>query len=68
MSFLIKTIKLANETDLKVDAQNNLKKLKLIAVALNKVQGNLYIITEAIEIWVKLMTSFEEEQEFGRRI
>lgn len=63
-------IKLVNDTDLKIDAQNYLKKLKLIAVALDKVQESMCTISQATEIWVKLMKRFEEEKangEFTRR-
>lgn len=61
---------MVSDTYLKIEAQNFLKKLKLIAVALDKVQGSMCTISEATEIWVKLLQTFEAEKakgEFGRR-
>ena len=58
-------IKVVNDTNLKTNAQDYLKKLKYIAVALDKVQRNTCTIGEATEIWLELLEAFETEQANG---
>lgn len=58
-------IKLVNDINLKVNAQDYLKRLKYIAVALDKVQRNTCTIGEATEIWLELLEAFETEQTNG---
>ncbi|CAG9823150.1 unnamed protein product [Phaedon cochleariae] len=60
-------IKLVNDTNLKTNAQDYLKKFKYkyISVALDKVQRNTCTIGEATEIWLELLEAFETEQANG---
>lgn len=47
-----------NNINLKNNAQDYLKTLKLISVALDRVQKNFCVISEATEIWINLLEEF----------
>ncbi|XP_024882803.1 uncharacterized protein LOC112461697 [Temnothorax curvispinosus] len=44
-----------NDTDLKIKATDYLEKLKIISVALDKIQRDCCIIGEATEIWIEII-------------
>jgi len=45
--------------DLKISSTNYLKKLKVISVALSKVQQDYCTISEATEIWIEIINYFK---------
>lgn len=47
--------------NLKINAQDYLQKLKLISVALDKVQNDVCTISEATEIWIDLVNNFNDQ-------
>lgn len=48
--------------DLKIKAMDYLEKLKVISVALNKIQRDCYTIGEATEIWIEIINHFKLQQ------
>lgn len=49
-----------NDMGLKINATNYLEKLKLISVALDKVQRDCCTIGEATEIWIEIINHFKQ--------
>ncbi|XP_011633698.1 uncharacterized protein LOC105424896 isoform X1 [Pogonomyrmex barbatus] len=54
-----------NDVNLKVKATDYLEKLKIISVALDKIQRDCCTIGEATEIWIKIINHFKLQYNFS---